>query len=615
MNGPTERASHESVLARIFEGQAPEETSWFTLSGGAPLFSAGEAADTLFLLKAGRLGVYRAGTDGQPVLAGLVRPGEPVGEMAMIAGTNHTATVVALRDSEIVALPRDAFLRTIPAHPDLLMDLARTVVLRTRDAAPLSEPRVFAFLGLTEAPVRDLTEAVARTVRNMGFSVRVVTSEAVRSADSWFASLEDSHDYVFYCAGSEDSGWRNLCIRQVDHLFWVADSQEEICNPLVRSEDPLAHLREPDLVLLHPPRTPPHGTGRWLDAVRPGRWFHLCQSLKASDLERLARLVTGQSVGLVLSGGGARAFAHIGAIRALREARIPIDFVGGASMGGIIAATLAMGWDQAECDKRMRAAFVDSSPLDDIAFPLLAMTNGNKVDARLETHFGDVAIEDLGLPFFCVSSNLTTGTHLCHRRGRLREALRASISLPGVMPPVVMNGQVLVDGAVMRSFPADLMRDMHLGTVIGVDVTRARGLDPQSLALNKSLGDWVLSGDWRKGPPIVSVLMRSATITTASDLAESRRATDFLVIPQPAGVEIRDWKAYDLAVAAGHAATRTMLSKLDCPLPLLRIRRQTVHPDVPLITFDRDEQRLATRLGDPSPSAALGDNKQARKRK
>ena len=167
------------------------------------------------------------------------------------------------------------------------------------------------------------------------------------------------------------------------------------------------------------------------------------------DLERLVRRLTGRAVGLVLSGGGARAYAHIGVIRALTERGVPIDFIGGASMGGVIAAGLALGWDLEEMDRRIRLAFVDSSPLDDIAFPMLAMTRGGKVARRLEENFGDVQFADLWRPCFCVSSNLTTGMPQVHRRGLVRAALRASISLPGLLPPATQGQNVLVDGAVL----------------------------------------------------------------------------------------------------------------------------------------------------------------------
>jgi NTE family protein len=286
----------------------------------------------------------------------------------------------------------------------------------------------------------------------------------------------------------------------------------------------------------------------------------------------MARVLTGQSVGLVLSGGAARAYAHIGAIRALREAKVPIDFVGGSSMGAIIAAGLAMGWDDAELDARIRKAFVESSPLADIAFPLIAMTHGAQVHARMKEHFGEVQIADLWLPFFCVSSDLTSGTYRLHRRGLVREALEASIALPGILPPVVDKGHVLVDGAVTKNFPSDIMRTIQAGPIVGVDVTHARGLKPEDIKTPVSLWRWILSGDWKRGPPIVSVLMRSATLSTGRDLLVGRESTDVLITPEVSDIEIRNWKAYDPAVEAGYRAAREALARLKAPVTALRRR-------------------------------------------
>jgi NTE family protein len=277
-------------------------------------------------------------------------------------------------------------------------------------------------------------------------------------------------------------------------------------------------------------------------------------------------------VGLVLSGGGARAYAHVGAIRALRERGVPIDFVGGVSMGAVIGAGVAMGWDDAEMDRRIREAFVDTSPLSDIALPILAMTHGWQVNLRLEHHFGETQIADLWLPFFCLSSNLTTGAYHMHRQGLLRRALRASISLPGILPPATEDNNVLVDGAVMKNFPADVMRASQLGPIVGIDVTSGRSITADDVARPVSIWRWVLSGKWLRGPPIVSILMRSATVSTSRDVAAAREATDVLVLPDVTKVEIRDFSAFDPAVAEGYRATMAALLKLDRPVQILRRR-------------------------------------------
>jgi NTE family protein len=332
-----------------------------------------------------------------------------------------------------------------------------------------------------------------------------------------------------------------------------------------------------DLILVQPAkRDRPRGSELWIEAVRPARNFQIRRD-DAADVGRIARVLTSQSVGLVLSGGGARAYAHVGAVRALRERGVPIDFVGGASMGAIVAAGVAMGWDDSELERRIREAFVNTSPLDDIALPLLAMTHGIKVSERLAHHFGDTEISDLWLPFFCVSSNLTTGAYHLHRRGRLRDALRASVALPGVMPPATDGQDVLVDGAVMKNFPADIMRASHLGPIIGIDVTRGRSITAADVARPDSVWRWIRSGQWRKGPPIVSLLIRAATVSSGRDLAAAREATDVLVTPDVAGVEIRDWSAFEPAAQAGYEAMIAALDRLS--KPVMELRRHAAMAD------------------------------------
>jgi len=277
-------------------------------------------------------------------------------------------------------------------------------------------------------------------------------------------------------------------------------------------------------------------------------------------------------VGLVLSGGGARAYAHIGAIRALHERGVPIDFLCGVSMGAIIAAGLAMGWDDPELESRIRQAFVASSPLDDIALPLIAMTHGRKVSERLQEHFGDRNIADLWLPFFCISTNLTSGAYQVHRSGLVREALRASLSLPGVLPPVTKDNDVLVDGAVLKNFPADIMRSLQSGPIVGVDVGRGRSIDAADVVEPRSFWRWLLSGEWRRGPPIVSVLMRAATVRGGAELILAHQAADVLIQPDVDHIEIRDWKAFEPGVDAGYQAACEVLDGLAHPVIDLRRR-------------------------------------------
>jgi NTE family protein len=575
----------EATLARVFEDKNTR-ASWFALTGGEVLFQAGEEADSLYLLRSGRLGVFRHEQGHPPQFLGVVKPGEPVGEMALIAGTPHSASVVALRDSEVLALPREDFFEAVRTRPDVMIELSRLMLQRVRERAPgVTEPTVFGFISARARPIRAFVERIASAVTAMGFSCQIIDHSALSSVSDWFSRMEDTHDFVLYVAELDEPSWANLCARQVDRLFVVGDALT--APPKVIPAMNAHGLQQfTDLILLRDPRMRrPANTGVWLDAVDPGRWFHAIEG-DAGDAARIARTVTGTAVGLVLSGGGARAYAHIGAVKALHDAGVCFDFLGGSSMGAVIAAGPALGWNDEELDTRIRRAFVASDPLSDLAFPIIAMTRARKVSRLLEEAYGDIDIADMPLPFFAVSSNLTTGRIEVHRRGLLRRAMRASISIPGVMPPVVMNGQVLVDGAVIKNFPTDVMRQLNAGPIVGVDMSQARGVDPRALENPPSWYRWIVSGAWKKGPPIVSILMRAATLTTDAEMEESRAETDLLILPMPEGSDIRDWKMYAPVVEAGRQAAVEALESLSVPISQLCRRR----PDAEMPPLDDSAQ-------------------------
>lgn len=574
IDGLGEAAPH-SALTRLFVGEkAAPEVVWFSLPGGRTLYTAGEEPDLLYLVRAGRLGAIRKGENGESQFLGVIKPGEPVGEMALIAGSPHSATVVAMRDSEVLALPRAAFFAAARKDPALMAELARLMIVRARQPvsnAGMTAPRVLGFISVSDGPpIRPFVEKVERALQALGYTVAVLGSEAEHAPTEWFSAVEQRHDFLLFTAEQGETGWRHLCARQVDRLLLVGRSQERPpFEPSAFAGRAMHEHRLIDLILIQPESAVrPSGTAVWLDAGPFAQHYHV-RERSTLDAERIARTLCGASVGLVLSGGGARAYAHIGVIRALREAGTPIDFLGGASMGAIVAAGLAAGWEDEEIVRRIRHAFVQSSPLADVAFPMIAMTHGKIVRDRLEENFGDILIEDLWLPFYCVSSDLTSGEDHLHERGVLRKALRASASLPGIMPPQIVDGKILVDGAVTNNLPVDVMRRWHRGAVVGVDVAEEGALHPPDVERPASLARWVVSGAWRRGPPIVSLLIRAATVSNTKTAEALARYTDLLITPVIDGVGLTDWKAFDPAVQAGYEATVAALKTLKRPLTSL----------------------------------------------
>ncbi len=568
-----------SAIAALFAGPGVVRRH---VAGGQPLYEAGRDADALYLVTAGAFAVFRATAGGRTML-GLVRPGEIVGEASVLAGSPRSATVVALRDSDVAVLSSSCFFEAARGRPDMMTEIARLLIGRARSVGKpptYMPPKIIALSALTgRVGARGLASRLADALRRQGRSVAVLGGDSADETPPWWSAIEAAHDLILCAVEPTDDRWSAVCRRQADRMILIGHGAEvpPADHPMCANE-PLRTNALVDLALVHAGARPRNGTA-WRDAVMPGRLHHLAED---DDCARLARSLTGTGVALVLSGGGARAFAHVGAVRVLRAAGVPIDAVCGTSMGGIVAAGVAAGWNDEEMEARMRVAFVTSNPLDDIALPLVAMTRGCKVDRRLEEQFGGWDIADLPIPFFCISADLASGTHVAHRRGHLPTALRASISLPGVLPPVTIGKQVLVDGGTLLNLPSALMRAGHDGTVVAVDVSRSLGLLPEDVLRPRPLLQWFWSGAWRRGPPIVSILMRSATIAAEPELRAAREAADLYVMPEVSDIEIRNWRAFDRAVEAGAAAMASALETLPGPLDRLRHDRERLADTLPM---------------------------------
>ncbi len=539
-----------------------EASQWLSLAGGWELYAQGSASDALHINLTGRLIVVRENPEGADEVVGYVRGGEPVGEMSLLSGEPHSASVFALRDTELLSISREEVDRLIEAHGDFAAALARIVLARSRHpqaSFQQSAPRIFALIATSpsidvDARVRELSKRISK------YKVNVTHFPCTDDPPETnaFDLVENAHDVVLLAARVDHSPWYRFVLRHADRFLVLArrDSRPSKPFPLTAEDGARARkFRLVDLVMLHE-GTHSGKTAEWMEAIGASRVINLHND---ACIDRLARIISGKSIGLVLSGGGARAYAHIGAVKAMREVGVPIDFLCGASMGAVVAACIAMGWSQEETDRRIREAFVASNPLGDHVLPVVALTRGGRVETRLEKHFADALIENLQTPFFCVSSDIINGAARIHNQGLVRNALRASIALPGILPPVIDDHALLVDGAVVNNFPTDIMTTTHRGLTIGVDVAREGMIDIEAFRDPPGFFSWVANHGFGAAPPIISLLMRSAT--ARREHTETPRPADIMVSPPVPGVELRDWKKYDVAVANGYREMKDALEK------------------------------------------------------
>jgi NTE family protein len=535
------------------------------VAGGVPVFEQGEEGDALYVLVSGAVGISaRDPRDGQMRRLARLTPPEAFGEMSLLSHEPRSATATALRDTHCLRLSRAAFEEVVAEYPSTLLYFARLLTERLRIASEGRSfdlpPRSFAVLAVTEGlDAADFGHRLARAFDALLPGTTGCLTDWPEGADeSWFHAYESRHARTIFVAHRvTDCPWCKLCLRHADHVLLLAEPE---APPRPGARDCIEPLRSAwiqiDLAIrqaataslprpLHP-----------AVAALPASMRIQVRDGSDRDRARLARLAIGQARGLVLGGGGARGLAHVGVLEALAEADLPVDFVGGTSMGAIIAASVAMDLGPAEIRERMAATFVGQNPLSDYTVPFHALTRGAKVDAALRESFGAARIEDLWLPFVCVSSNLTTGAAMVHRSGDVAGALRASIAIPGLLPPVVSDEGILVDGGMMNNLPADVLAAMKRGPVLAIDVGSDRAFTDMPERSWKGHLVRRLLGLPDAMPGIAPLLLRAATVSSdAQTLMSVSRATVVLK-PPLAGVDLRAWSSFRTTAALGFQCAR-----------------------------------------------------------
>jgi NTE family protein len=603
-------------LDYAFLREIAQDSQWLSLPGGATLFAAGDPADALYVVLSGCLGVFSPAERRNRGFVGRVVAGDTVGEMGLISGRPRNAHVVALRDTELARLPADSFNRLFRQHPEAILRIARLTVDRLESAQSRARThshaaRTFTLLPQSvEVDVGGFAAELVKALSGFGRTELVWNVRAGSHTSHWFHRIESANDFVVYVGDASAGRWSSLCVRQADTLLLLARAESQVgawatlvraheaagaanfapspnpeavgdlassanAAPLIASAASTSTAQPfapqlAELILIHDGELVRGAAARWLASVAPGTPHHHVTS--KADVPRVARLLTGRGVGLVLSGGGARGFAHIGIVKALREANIPIDLVGGTSMGAILGAGVSLCWTIDELTDRFRRSFVDAKPLRDYTLPFVSLVSGRKVTRLLQHAFGDVTIEDLPLDFFCVSSNLSTGHSEVHRRGELWRWLRASVAIPGVLPPVVHKGELLVDGGTMNNLPVDAMRDLGRGPVIGCDVGADRAFttdtDDVDVPLPWQLMRWMREKKHR--PNIFQILWRAGMVNSNAMTAAHREKTDLLLQPPLAQIDMLNWNGFDRAIAAGYEYAVRRLETLPADSVLLR---------------------------------------------
>ncbi len=585
-------------LFSLLQGPALARLPRMPIGRGTVVIEQGTGADAMYLVETGRFRVERNGVVLDEIGAGSV-----IGEIAFLTGKDRTADVIAARDAVVYRISRTDFDALCDDEPGLPAAIAAELADRLARTSARVPPdpgrppaRTFCIVPAAGAPlpgdfIPSLAAAIALHRRCVvmteedleaafGFEVDPASAEVI----AWLNDQERNADVVLFVASHEANGWSRTVLRQADQVVLVAQAIR-YAPPSEIEQRALEILPENQrrLVLLHPHRMQrAEGTGKWLDSRPVFLHHHVALTADASDIMRLGRFLAGQAIGLVLSGGGAFGVAHIGIWRAMREAEIPADIVGGTSIGSAMAAAIALGVPPEEIGPRIEQVFVRSGAMRRVTVPKYAFLDHTTLDAALQQHFGAEPIEDLWLPYFAVAADLSTMSKRVLRRGPLWEAIRASSAIPGVLPAFFTAGAgMLVDGGCIDNMP---FRDMHrlkTGPNVVVNVQKATEklptIDYKSLPSRSELIKRTVLPFGKatpRAPGVISTVMRSLLVGQADTLSGLNPDDLHVRPPGLSGAGFLAWGQHKLFYEMAYKHMTEVLAKPERDNPALAALRQ-----------------------------------------
>jgi len=568
----------------IFESLA-SAFIWQTYQPGETIFAQDDAGDEMFLLLTGRVRVSSEMDSTVHVLGELGR-GTMFGELAILNNMPRSATITTIRETTVVCITRPIFDQLIEQFPQFARRML--AVIASRHQQNFSErtiqqatPMIFALIKGQDAV--DMADIAASLQPYLAQHGQVIMLDEQRFNNHygvsmpftdippiikqrWISDLEDIYDYICFVINDPCSDWARWIAANTDRVVIVDEARNTpqpaalkkcIVTEALYQRYELLLLQEPDVVQ-------PSGTAAWLEVYDVTRHHHVRRG-DSAHFARLARLLTGNGVGIVLGGGGARGYAHVGVLKALLEANVPIDAIGCVSMGAVIGSAFLSGLHTDDVIEKIvedGRRYGSKKALLDATIPISAMMRSKRVSEAMHNICGEMNIEDGWISFFCVSTNLTKQCLHIHQQGKLHKAVRASLSIPGIFSPVVRDGDLLVDGGVMNNFPATLMREfLEGGTVIGTVIEnsgsqRTYEIEDEIDGFRAVLSRIVPWMKRKRVPSILKTIMAASSVNAFAQQAVHLQQVDLLLETNTAPYSTMDfdsiWELYERGYDTHH---------------------------------------------------------------
>jgi len=523
---------------------------WMHVEAGEYIALQGEPCDSMFVVLNGRLRAEgptsKEDTKAQPITNEEYGRGATVGELEALAEGRWTQSLYAIRHVEVARIPAQIINILMAMFPSAGIHFAKVIAtqIHSRSGRAAGAPKsllpsyelslaTIAVVPLDkEVNASDFSSYLTSSLSSIAPTKLLTKKETKERVGAEYlkhrntmlkvkmtrilGDVEENNRLVVYESDYKYTWWTKLCVQQADCVLLLVDSRQ--APELNRVEELLAWANEKknvrvELVVVQSSTAQEkkdpadeHASDNLNNWSEQRPWIskqHLVRctfSDHVQDFRRMTRRIAGQSIGLVLGGGGARGLAHLGIIKALNEVGVPIDIVGGTSQGAFIGGLLARNpddWGLLNDAVHQMAADMSniSNKIWDLTFPLTSFFSAHYFNEGIHKVLGNARIQDFVLNFFCVSVDICNSVQMVHTEGLAWKYIRASMGLAGYLPPVSENGRLLVDGGYMNVLPADVMSDMGAKKIIAVDVAREDKKKYYEYGTELS-GLWLLYNSW-----------------------------------------------------------------------------------------------------------------------
>ncbi|HSW94207.1 MAG TPA: patatin-like phospholipase family protein [Gammaproteobacteria bacterium] len=508
------------IFSSIPEESIPPILPQFTrmeLKRFETLFYQGDPSTDIYLVLSGKLSAALTNVAGETRIIGSIEPGEAVGESGALTAEPRALTIKAIENAVLYRLGSKDFIELCHQYPAMMFAAIHPVIERSRSIIQLlSSEKITRHLVIAPANRHVSLEQFAEKIRDhvknypslillseyeSEFNHPKMSSEELREKIALIEKdRKRSHKFLYLLKSCETALGR-MALRKANIIYITthSDSPPGIDRLLVeRFQTHRIHFKpEAALIVLHAEATAmPQNTASWLTQM-PFDTYHHVRLNVTRDYLRLLRFIRGKAVGVILSGGGTRGWAHLGAIKAIRERKIPIDMIGGTSVGAIVAACYAIHQSYEDAYERFYKIIEQSATAvswRSLTWPVISLFSAKGFTQSLMDVFQNNRIENLWLPYFCISCNLATNAEEVHRKGLLWQKIRASSAIPGVIPPMVIDNELHLDGGLLNNLPVDVSRALlgRRAKIIAVDLNnfthdRHKYFFPPILTFKKTL--------------------------------------------------------------------------------------------------------------------------------